>query len=113
MTEIDEMVAVLICLHRGDLTEHVLSGNLNYTDRYLRKKFFDSYEISPKKHSGIVRFQHTVEIISKNLDHLNFTEIAAGCGYYDLSHFTREFKKYSGTTPTGFSRSLDHLYANK
>ncbi|MBV8198265.1 MAG: AraC family transcriptional regulator, partial [Candidatus Eremiobacteraeota bacterium] len=39
---------------------------------------------------------------------LPFAQIALECGYYDQSHFCRQFKDAVGMTPTDFRRRFLH-----
>ncbi|HEV8539016.1 MAG TPA: AraC family transcriptional regulator, partial [Bacteroidota bacterium] len=42
----------------------------------------------------------------------NLTGVAYDCGYYDQSHFIREFKDFAGITPTKYlseTRTLNNL----
>jgi AraC-like DNA-binding protein len=39
---------------------------------------------------------------------LSFLDIALENGYYDQSHFNKDFKLFTGQTPTGFLRSASH-----
>jgi AraC-like DNA-binding protein len=51
-----------------------------------------------------VRRETAIERIIGGLD--NMTETAFQLGYSDLSHFTRAFRRWTGTTPTEFARSV-------
>ncbi|MDO5089043.1 MAG: AraC family transcriptional regulator [Leptotrichiaceae bacterium] len=58
---------------------------------------------TPKTLHSIIRFQKAVNrIIYKKIE--KFSEIAYICGFADQSHFIREFRKFSGVTPSTFIR---------
>lgn len=43
---------------------------------------------------------------------LNISEIAYECGYKDLPHFRRMFKRHAGMTPSGYRKSNLRLHVN-
>jgi len=52
--------------------------------------------------SRIKRFQRSLRFVSQN--DLSLTSIAYCCGHFDQSHFIREFKSFTGFTPSGYAR---------
>jgi AraC-like DNA-binding protein len=36
----------------------------------------------------------------------SLTSIAYGCGYFDQSHFIKEFKSFTGLTPSAYLKSV-------
>jgi len=48
----------------------------------------------------ISRFQKSLYLLANNNDSL--TSIAHHCGYFDQSHFIKDFKEFTGTTPSEF-----------
>jgi AraC-like DNA-binding protein len=72
----------------------------NLSRRQFERKFKELSGFSPKDFFNIVRFKNVItelELGSKSL-----TQIAIDAGYYDQSHFTNEFRKFSGYTPREF-----------
>ncbi|SEP03096.1 AraC-type DNA-binding protein [Mucilaginibacter gossypiicola] len=73
------------------------------TVRTLERKFKQSSGYSVKDVSGLMRFEQ----IRNRLWHYpdtNLAGLAHELGYTDQSHLSREFKRYSGTTPAAFAR---------
>nr|WP_246628122.1 helix-turn-helix domain-containing protein [Paenibacillus oenotherae] len=64
--------------------------------RQTERRFVERIGISPKALAQIVRFQHVLQSL-KFAERL--TQLAYDADYYDQSHFIKEFRKRSGTTP--------------
>jgi AraC-like DNA-binding protein len=77
------------------------ANRYNVTPRYLQKLFVQYTGMTPKLYNKINRFQLSLQLISKNES--SFTSIAYDCGYADQSHFIRDFKSFTGTTPSAYS----------
>lgn len=71
------------------------------TSRYLQKLFLQYIGITPKLYNKINRFQLSLKRIAKKEESL--TSIAYDCGYFDQSHFIRDFKSFTGITPSDYS----------
>lgn len=74
---------------------------LNVSERYFQKKFKEVTGISPSAYNRIVRFnnlfsQYNIE------DKNNHQTLVALFNYYDLAHFSKDFKKYCGESPKKF-----------
>ncbi|TWW01904.1 helix-turn-helix domain-containing protein [Chitinophaga pinensis] len=68
--------------------------------RYIQKLFIDCIGITPRRFFNIRRFNKSLTLVRKAQESL--TSIAYECGYYDQAHFIREFKAFSGVTPSRF-----------
>lgn len=71
------------------------------TSRYLQKIFLQYTGLTPKLYSKINRFQNSLRLVAQK--DIPLTSIAYHCGYFDQSHFIREFKSFTGFTPSGYS----------
>ncbi len=65
----------------------------------FEKKFRKQVGTSPKQFSKIVRFRNLIEIYQEKT---KWTEIALNAGYYDQSHFIKDFKAITGKKPSSF-----------
>ena len=90
-------------LNRQDFFENIASIASRYgiSSRYLQKLFLQYTGLTPKLYSKIHRFQHSLRLVTKKEAPL--TSIAYDCGYFDQSHFIREFKSFTGLTPSGIT----------
>lgn len=70
------------------------------SSRYIQKLFVEFTGISPKMYSKIARFQKSLVLTNSNNQKL--TSIAYQAGYFDQSHFIRDFKLFTGVSPSYF-----------
>jgi len=73
----------------------------NLSRRQLERKFQAFYGFSPKDFFSIIRFKNVLKEMEQNRKPL--AQIALDAGYYDQSHFTNEFRKFSGYSPKEFA----------
>lgn len=73
------------------------------TVRTLERNFKQSSGHTVKDVSGLMRFEQVRNQLWHYPDS-NLAGLAHDLGYTDQSHLTREFRRYSGTTPAAFAR---------
>ena len=90
-------------LRREDFFDNIqnVASRYGITSRYLQKIFLQYTGLTPKLYSKINRFQNSLQRIGQK--DASLTSIAYDCGYFDQSHFIKEFKSFTGITPSGYS----------
>jgi AraC-like DNA-binding protein len=90
-------------IKREDFFDRIedIATRYGITSRYLQKLFLQYTGLTPKLYSKINRFQHSLRLVTRKDS--SFTSIAYDCGYFDQSHFIREFKSFTGLTPSGYA----------
>jgi len=74
------------------------------TPRYLHKLIYKHTGLSPVSFNKIARFQHSLKLITRNT--MSFTSVAYDSGYFDQSHFIRDFKSFTGVTPSAYMKNI-------
>jgi methylphosphotriester-DNA--protein-cysteine methyltransferase len=74
---------------------------LGLSQRRFIQVFKAEVGITPKLFSRIQRFQQTRSFIEQNPSP-NWASLALDLGYFDQSHFIREFLEFSGLSPTDY-----------
>lgn len=89
-------------LNRDDFFENLDTIAIRYgiSSRYLQKLFIQHCGLSPNLYSKINRFQKSLQLVAGK--GLSLTAIAYECGYYDQSHFIKDFKYFTGFAPSHF-----------
>lgn len=75
-----------------------LSRQLNVGRRHLERKFIEQTGMTPKMLFNIIRFQNIFRIMN-NKKIRSLTDLSYEAGYYDQSHFNRDFKRFAGASP--------------
>lgn len=73
----------------------------NMSMKTFERHFVEQVGSPPKMFARVVRFNKAIAAKMNNF-RLSWTSIAHDCGYYDQMHFIRDFRDFSGTTPTDF-----------
>jgi AraC-like DNA-binding protein len=85
--------------------EHV-ARRVGWSARQLQRRFKDSVGISPKLFGRMQRFQGVIRAMENPA--LNWVNAAVCCGYYDQAHLIRDFREFTGTTPSALlDREID------
>jgi AraC-like DNA-binding protein len=87
----------------GTMQVSEVAAAAHATVRTLERKFKQSSGYSVKDVSGLMRFEQVRNQLWLYPDS-NIADLAQELGYTDQSHLSREFKRYSGTTPAAFAR---------
>lgn len=86
--------------HNASADLDKLSSMLNVSQRYLQKLFVSRVGFSQKHFQKILRFQGVIRQLQGYTSSL--TDLAYANNFYDQSHFIREFREFTGFTPSHF-----------
>jgi AraC-like DNA-binding protein len=91
--------------HRGTGTMRGLAAHVALSPRRLTTLFRAETGLSPKQAARLMRFQQARTAVVRGVAEgrsPDLARIAAGCGYYDHSHLVRDFRQYTGESPTAW-----------
>ncbi|MCP9490114.1 MAG: AraC family transcriptional regulator [Solirubrobacteraceae bacterium MAG38_C4-C5] len=90
----------------GCVTVETLARELRCSRRHLAARFREQVGLPPKTVARILRFERATALLRCGDDRPDWAGVAAECGYFDQSHFNRDFKAFAGVTPTRFAAAL-------
>jgi AraC-like DNA-binding protein len=96
---------------KGQTNAISLSDSLAITTKTLERKFSQYLGKTTKQVIKLIRFQEVLQDFSNNKN-VSLTERAYRNGYFDQSHFIRDFKAYSGYTPKEFASKYPDFNIN-
>jgi AraC-like DNA-binding protein len=98
----DDLVAAAVRAIRaapGSIRIRALAARLGISQDRLEKRFRRVVGASPKQLASILRLHRAVDSHRRGA---SLTRAAAGAGYFDQSHFIREFRAATGEAPQRF-----------
>lgn len=87
---------------RGAIRISALADTLGLSQDPLEKRFRRAVGASPKQLASLVRVRHAIDAGTAGAP---WSRVAHEAGYFDQSHFIREFRAMTGEPPTRFFRS--------
>lgn len=98
-------VSIILLKMKGLYPIKKLADDYNLSIQTLEANFTEQIGIDPKSFCCLVRFSNAVnEKLYK--PHLNWTNIAHQCGYYDQMHLIKEFRKFTNLSPKQFLNTV-------
>ncbi|WP_141434518.1 AraC family transcriptional regulator [Bacillus sp. 03113] len=92
--------------YKENITLDTLSRLSGLSKYYFLRLFKAKYHVPPHTYQIILRVNFAKKEIKKGRP---FTEIAQEAGFYDQSHFIKQFKRYVGTTPEKYCESVNYI----
>jgi AraC-like DNA-binding protein len=84
----------------GTKSLHDIRQEIHTSERSMERYFKKYVGLSPKLYSRIIRFSHIFHLIQSK--DFNWTEISFLSGFYDQSHFIKNFKEFTGEDPSSY-----------
>ena len=108
VSKIFHQAAAFIESRGGKVLVQDIADAMGITNRTLERHFMATVGMSPKKFLRIVRFKQAAQQLRLFKSSFMLSDIAVQCGYYDQSHFIKEFKALYGDSPGTY---YDRLFA--
>jgi AraC-like DNA-binding protein len=93
-----------ICASGGRVPVESLARELGWSRRHLGDQLRDAVGLSPKRLARLVRFERVLDGLRAGSE---LADIAYDAGYADQPHLNRDFRAFTGLTPTEYVRRLD------
>ncbi|MBC3192649.1 AraC family transcriptional regulator [Pseudonocardia sp. C8] len=85
---------------RGRASIAGLAAETGWSRRHLQARFHAQIGLAPRTAGRVLRFAAASRLVGASTTPL--ADVAAGCGYADQAHLTREFRALAGTTPSAY-----------
>jgi AraC-like DNA-binding protein len=87
-----------------------LGPDLGMSARHLRRGFIATVGVGPKEFQRLARFQRVVRTLLLSAPQTQLP-VALSAGYYDQSHYIKEFRRLAGRRPTQLlDGTMTHFY---
>ncbi|WP_294465927.1 helix-turn-helix transcriptional regulator [uncultured Anaerofustis sp.] len=107
-SELTNAVKLIIQTEGGITSEEILK-NIYYSMRHLNRLFNLYVGMSIKSFSRLVRINKSFQLLNNNKFTLDI--ICEKLGYYDVSHFVKDFKVVCNITPGEYRANMSDFYS--
>lgn len=100
---------------RGLVRVDALARHVGLTERQLQRLFLRDIGLSPKQFLRTIRFQEVLRQLQDGAP-TRWADLAQRFGFYDQAHFIRDFKAFTGETPSQWhfeDGSLTAIFAGR
>lgn len=107
-TELNSAIHLII-EHCGGISPTEISDAICYSERQLNRLFNQYLGFNMKHFSRIVRINQSIHLLNNTQNSLSYVSDMAG--FYDLSHFIKDFKAVTGINPREYRRNMSDFYS--
>ncbi|MDT4849634.1 Helix-turn-helix domain protein [compost metagenome] len=105
-----DYAANLIVEHKGVINMNTLMDDLCISKRQLERQFLAKAGVSPKHYARIRRIGYLCSLMaSKKWEIKDWADLIYRMGYYDQSHFIRDFSSFTGKSPSQYLKNNKEL----
>lgn len=101
----------LIRAQAGQVSMKQLANDLYISQRQLERLYRTQVGMTPSQYARLVRVERARDLL-KTHRHLSAAQVGAALGFYDQSHFIRDFKSIIGVTPHRYQQYSQAKRAN-
>lgn len=104
----------LIFQSNGKVEVKEMAAVAGISERQLERLFKTYIGLSPKYYARIIRFNYIFQLIQSKKS--SCAEVIYQSGYYDQSHFIRNFKAFTGEDPSSYffeEKTMANFFLNK
>lgn len=94
---------------RGTVAVDEIAAQSGRHYRTIERSFKERVGLPPKSLARIVRFKHAFDALNRPGSSEKTGTTVLDFGYYDPSHFAKDFRQFTGTTPSRFMRQRTGL----
>lgn len=99
--EVDKLVALSVAALERGAPIGQLATRLGVTPRRFLRLFERTVGLSPKRYARVCRFGRVLEAAESGYE-VDWSRVAAACGYFDQAHLIHEFREFAGIRPTRY-----------
>jgi AraC-like DNA-binding protein len=103
-----ESAAKLLFHTKGQCRVEELADYCHTSVRQLQRHFDQTIGVSPKFYARTIRFARAQQRLMLQADS-DLTELAYDCGYFDQAHFIKDFRAFTGRTPSQYAKEMQDL----
>ena len=101
-----DYTANLIVAQKGIINLTTLADEAFLCRRQFERKFLQRVGVSPKFYARIRRISYLCSLLaSQRWQISDWQDLIVRCGYYDQSHFIKEFTEFTGKNPSFYVRN--------
>jgi AraC-like DNA-binding protein len=102
--------AALSILHRrGSIPIQALARRTGMSTRQFERRFTREIGLAPKLYSRIARFESSLASKALSTEE-SWTDVANRLGYFDQMHMIKDFKEFSGESPTRLLMQMETTF---
>jgi AraC-like DNA-binding protein len=101
-------VANEIATYKGEVSVSAIAKKHRVSERQLQRRFNEVVGVSPKRFAKIMRYKNVCSLLAN--PSLTLSDAVYLAGYFDQSHFNKDFAEFTGENPNQFL-SQEHPFS--